>query len=63
MKLSKMGIIGTPLEWFKSYLSDRTQLVDINGKFSRLKKSKSPFYRGVSLGPYCSYVSLMTFIE
>jgi hypothetical protein len=31
MKLSKMGITGTALNWFKSYLSDRTQVVDING--------------------------------
>jgi hypothetical protein len=31
MKLSKMGITGTALNWFKSYLSNRTQVVDING--------------------------------
>jgi hypothetical protein len=31
MKLSKMGITGIAYEWFKSYLSDRSQVVDING--------------------------------
>jgi hypothetical protein len=36
MKLNKMGITGTALNWFKSYLSDRTQVVDINGNISIL---------------------------
>ncbi len=34
MKLSKMGITGVALKWFKSYLSNRTQIVDINGTHS-----------------------------
>ncbi len=34
MKLSKMGITGMALNWFKSYLSHRTQVVDINGNIS-----------------------------
>jgi hypothetical protein len=33
-KLSKMGIAGTPLEWFKNYLSGRLQQVDIHGNLS-----------------------------
>jgi hypothetical protein len=31
MKLSRMGITGAALSWFKSYLSERSQCVDING--------------------------------
>jgi len=33
-KLEKLGITGTALEWFSSYLSNRTQKVEINGKLS-----------------------------
>jgi hypothetical protein len=33
-KLEKMGIRGTTLQWFKSYLSERKQKVDINGNLS-----------------------------
>ena len=38
MKLERMGIRGTALEWFKSYLSERTQFVDINGNHSSEEK-------------------------
>jgi hypothetical protein len=33
-KLEKLGITGTPLQWFKTYLKDRRQKVDINGNLS-----------------------------
>ncbi len=33
-KLEKMGIKDTALNWFKNYLSDRSQKVEINGVFS-----------------------------
>jgi hypothetical protein len=51
MKLSKMGINGTALDWFKSYLSDRTQVVDINGNTSRTRKLKISVLQGSVLGP------------
>jgi len=51
MKLNKMGITGVALDWFKSYLSERTQLVDINGNFSRLRKIKISILQGSILGP------------
>ena len=35
MKLERMGVVGTALEWFKSYLSNLTQFVDTNGTHSR----------------------------
>jgi hypothetical protein len=33
IKLSRMGIRGTALDWFRSYLSERKQVVDIHGKW------------------------------
>jgi len=51
MKLSKMGVRGTALEWFKSYLSERTQFVDINGSHSSEKKIKISILQGSILGP------------
>ena len=49
MKLSKIGIRG--VEWFKSYLSERTQYVDINGSHSSEKKIKISILQGSILGP------------
>jgi hypothetical protein len=46
-----MGIVGTALEWFKSYLSDRSQVVDISGHHSRPKKIKISVLQGSILGP------------
>jgi hypothetical protein len=51
MKLSKMGITGNALEWFRSYLSDRQQIVDINGTFSNLRRIKISILQGSILGP------------
>ncbi len=51
MKLSKMGVMGAALEWFRSYLSDRSQSVDINGNLSRLRKIKISILQGSILGP------------
>ena len=51
MKLSKMGVTGPALAWFKSYLSDRKQIVDINGNRSRERKIKISILQGSILGP------------
>jgi hypothetical protein len=51
MKLGKMGISGTALNWFKSYLTDRSQVVDINGHHSRSRKIKISVLQGSILGP------------
>jgi hypothetical protein len=51
MKLSKMGVTGTALKWFKSYLSDRSQVVDINGHHSRSRKIQISVLQGSILGP------------
>jgi len=51
MKLEKMGIRGTSLNWFRSYLSNRVQVVDINGNLSKERKIKISILQGSILGP------------
>ena len=46
-----MGVTGPALAWFKSYLSDRKQIVDINGNRSRERKIKISILQGSILGP------------
>ena len=59
MKLEKMGIKGTALQWFKSYLENRKQFVDINGNFSSEKDIISCILQGSILGPilYFCYIN------
>jgi len=51
MKLSKMGVRGTALDWFRSYLDERSQIVDINGNLSKSRKIKISIMQGSILGP------------
>ena len=50
-KLSKFGLQGNTLNWFKSYLQNRTQKVDINGKLSNSKNLDISVLQGTILGP------------
>ena len=50
-KLVKLGITGTTLNWFKSYLSGRTQKVDINGQLSDSCDIDISVLQGTILGP------------
>jgi methylaspartate ammonia-lyase len=50
-KLEKLGINGTALLWFKNYLSDRTQKVEINGTLSDSKDLNMSVFQGTCLGP------------
>ena len=50
-KLDRYGIRGTALDWFKSYLTDRTQKVSINGHLSDSRNIKSGVPQGSGLGP------------
>jgi hypothetical protein len=50
-KLEKMGIRGTSYAWFKNYLSDRTQFVDINGNRSDALNIDISVIQGSILGP------------
>jgi hypothetical protein len=46
-----MGIKGVALDWFKSYLAERQQIVDINGTLSKTRKIKISILQGSILGP------------
>jgi hypothetical protein len=50
-KLSKMGIVGTALDWFKNYLSGRSQKVEINGSLSDPLALDISVIQGSILGP------------
>ena len=50
-KLEKFGIKNTNLSWFKSYLSNRKQIVDINNTFSDEKSVTCSVLQGSILGP------------
>jgi hypothetical protein len=49
--MEKYGIVGTELAWFKSYLSDRSQVVDINGTHSTPRDIDISVIQGSILGP------------
>jgi hypothetical protein len=50
-KLAKMDVSGTALKWFRSYLSGRSQKVDINGNLSSLLEITISVLQGSILGP------------
>jgi hypothetical protein len=50
-KLQKMGIRGTALEWFKNYLSGRSQKVEINSTLSDPLNLDISVIQGSILGP------------
>ncbi len=47
---NEFGISGTALEWFKSYLENRTQKIYVNGKFSRSHTLQCGVPQGSVLG-------------
>ena len=51
MKLEAMGLSPDVLQWFKSYLSDRQQLVDVSGSFSSSGKVTCGVPQVSILGP------------
>jgi hypothetical protein len=50
-KLNKMGVRNRALDWFRSYLSDRSQCVEINGSKSTPRSIKLSVMQGSVLGP------------
>ena len=50
-KLKQMGITGTLLNWFSSYLSNRRQRVRVGGSYSTLKNTNAGVPQGSILGP------------
>ena len=51
LKLSKMGITGTILDWFTSYLAGRSQYTEINGATSTSHPIDISVLQGSILGP------------
>ena len=51
LKLEKMGIKGLALDWFRSYLSERRQKVDLGGSNSTEKNINMSVMQGSVLGP------------
>jgi hypothetical protein len=49
--MEKYGIVGVELEWFKSYLSGRSQVVDINGTHSSPRNLDISVIQESILGP------------
>jgi hypothetical protein len=50
-KLKSIGVTGIALQWFKSYLSDRSQVVSVNGIESDLLNIDYGVVQGSTLGP------------
>ena len=50
-KLDHYGIRGSILNWFKSYLTNRKQYVNINGESSKIKEISCGVPQGSVLGP------------
>jgi hypothetical protein len=50
-KLSKLGINGTSLDWFKSYLKSRRHITDVNSNLSEPATINISVLQGTILGP------------
>ena len=64
--IGSIGISGVPLQWFKSYLSNRSQRIAVQGTLSRLFDLDCGVPQGSCLGPllYVIYASkLLNIIE
>ena len=48
----RLGIVGTALDWFKSYISERIQAVIIDGVMSEIWNILFGVPQGSVLGPY-----------
>ena len=60
IKLEASGLGNDILVWFKSYLSDRTQLVDLSGTHSSCSPITCGVHQGSILGPLLFLITSMT---
>ena len=58
LKLKKIGISGTTYEWFRTYLSNRTQKTYINNNFSSDKPIPISVLQGSILGPILFLINI-----
>ena len=55
-KLNHYGIRGVAFDWFKSYLSDRTQYTSINNERSEIQTIRYGVLQGSILGPLLFFI-------
>jgi sarcosine oxidase/L-pipecolate oxidase len=60
-KLSKLGVNGTALQWFHSYLTGRHQKVEINVTFLAVQQLTVASSKAVYFAPCSFYVTSTTF--
>ena len=60
-KLESYGIKNETLAWIRSFLTNRHQVVKVNGVKSENRKVLSGVHREAFLVPYCLYCTSMTF--
>jgi hypothetical protein len=60
-KMRAYGIKDQIHGWVKSFLTDRRQIVMVNGENSTWKDVHQAFHRDPFLFPYCLYSSLTTY--